>query len=85
MEHFIEANPKTVMYILYLSAAIVVMSMIALFYYTRSQEYLKVINRSEKIVSPPPTFLDKNVTNNKPKKKDEELENEDGFIIVNAD
>jgi len=81
MEHFIEANPKTVMYILYLSAAIVVMSMIALFYYTRSQEYLKVINRSEKVVSKLPPLI----TNNKPKKNDEELENEDGFIIVNAD
>lgn len=81
MDTFLAENPKTGAYIVYLSVVIVIVSLLALFYYTRSQEYLSVIKKikTEKIRSNKPVAVQPPIA-----KKDETLEEEDGFTIIDA-
>lgn len=78
MEAWIAENPKSAAYMLYLSAIVVFVSLIALYYYTRSQEYLTEIKRGRAPrrveVSPdskPPLVTEKNA-----------VEEKDGFTII---
>jgi hypothetical protein len=82
MEAWIAENPKSAAYMLYLSAIVVFVSLIALYYYTRSQEYLKelqqtktsrVVSRSIPSDSKPPLISEK---------KDKTVEEKDGFTII---
>lgn len=79
MEAWIVENPKSAAYMLYLSAIIVFVSLIALYYYTKSQEYLANIQRPRQpkpAASPgskPPLVTEKN---------DSAVEEKDGFTII---
>ena len=75
MEAWIAENPKSAAYMLYLSVIVVLVSMVALYYYTRLQEYLtiKPTFPVEKSHSKPPLITEKN---------DSRIEEKDGFTII---
>lgn len=81
MEAWIAENPKSATYMLYLSAIVVFVSLIALYYYTRSQEYLTEIKRGHNTArstvsqASKPLVTEKNTS---PK-----IEEKDGFTIIN--
>jgi len=83
MDTFLAEHPKTGAYIVYLSAIIVIVSLVALYYFTRSQEYLGVIGklRNEKMKASKPA-----APSQAPPiaKKDDDLDEEDGFTIIDA-
>lgn len=80
MEAWIAENPKSAAYMLYLSAVVVFVSLIALYYYTRSQEYLTELKRGR---APRPAVASQD---SKPplvtEKNDNKVEEKDGFTII---
>lgn len=80
MEAWIAENPKSAAYMLYLSAIIVFVSIIALYYYTKSQEYLTEIKRGR---SAPKSAISED---SKPplvtKKHTDSIVEKDGFTII---
>lgn len=71
MEAWIAENPKTSAYILYLSVVVVLVSIIALYYYTKAQEH---IIQPKKVILKEAPITEKN---------DSQIEEKDGFTIIN--